>query len=169
MDISSIKGDGGNAQNMNMTESYYSAFQHSPKNHGNFAGVKVWPALFHCSLLFEHVIIYRISKLYPRARYIHNVLYILLNIQWELSGKATDSHSVCFNTSLDGVFVGIFALSTRPSITPVLKKSLLDADPIINSVPLYTWVGIKTILHIKSFMYALSDYYCTNCSQDVRV
>jgi len=49
-DISSIKRDGGNAQNVNVTEAYYSAFQHSPKDQGNFASVRVW-SLFHCSLL----------------------------------------------------------------------------------------------------------------------
>jgi len=31
-DVSRIKRDGGNAQNENMTEAYYSAFQHSPED-----------------------------------------------------------------------------------------------------------------------------------------
>jgi hypothetical protein len=32
MNVSSIKRGGGNAQNENMTEAYYSTFQHSPKD-----------------------------------------------------------------------------------------------------------------------------------------
>jgi hypothetical protein len=51
MNTSNIKRDGGNAQNVNMTEAYDSAFQHSPKDQGNLRSVKVWSALFHCSLL----------------------------------------------------------------------------------------------------------------------
>lgn len=80
MDINSIKTNGGNAQIVNMTESYYRAFQHSPKDQGNFAGVKVWSALFHCSLLFEHVIIYKISKLYPRV-YLWGFLHSARDLQ----------------------------------------------------------------------------------------
>jgi len=51
MDVSSIKRDGGNAHIVNMTEAYYSAFQHSPKDQGILTSVKDWSALFHCSLL----------------------------------------------------------------------------------------------------------------------
>jgi hypothetical protein len=60
MDLSSIKR-GGNAKNVNMTEAYYSAFQHSPRDQGYLTCVNVQSAWFHCSLIFfEHkVIIYR--------------------------------------------------------------------------------------------------------------
>lgn len=51
MDASSIERDGRNAQNVNMTEANYSSFQYSPKDQGNVTSVKVWSALFHCSLL----------------------------------------------------------------------------------------------------------------------
>jgi hypothetical protein len=38
MDLHTIKRDGGNAQNVNMTEAYYIAFHHSPKEKGNLRG-----------------------------------------------------------------------------------------------------------------------------------